>query len=392
MQTNERIYGLDWLRIVVFGLLIFYHTGMFYVSWDWHAKSVHAGPAIEPLMMLTSPWRLGLLFLISGVATRFMRDKMSERRFFAERSSRLLIPLLFCVFVIVPPQSYIEIVEKLGYSGSYWDFYQNYVTGYGGWCQDGDCLIVPTWNHLWFVAYLWAYSIIIAALSPLLSMGWVHALGYGIASRLKGAWLILVPAAFLAVLRLTLFPLFGQTHAFIDDFYLHALYFSLFLFGYGLAKSQTLWSAIIPLRYVALVIGLACYAAIASYASTYADSTPPEALRLAMRVVWALDSWCWMLCALGFARTLPLPDGRARAYLTDAVFPYYIMHQTVIVVFGHTLTKWGLPVSLEAPLLLGVTIGACLITYEIVRRVAILRPLFGLRRMARARAPALQAS
>ena len=62
-QLAERRYDLDWVRIGAFLLLILYHTGMYYVTWDWHVKSPHAAPAIEPLMLLTSPWRLSLLFL-----------------------------------------------------------------------------------------------------------------------------------------------------------------------------------------------------------------------------------------------------------------------------------------------------------------------------------------
>ncbi|MBW8882071.1 MAG: acyltransferase, partial [Asticcacaulis sp.] len=70
MDTAHRRYDLDWLRLIAFGLLIFYHIGMFYVTWGWHVKSDHAGRAIEPLMRLVNPWRLDLLFFISGVATR----------------------------------------------------------------------------------------------------------------------------------------------------------------------------------------------------------------------------------------------------------------------------------------------------------------------------------
>ena len=72
-----RRLDLDWLRICAFALLILYHTGMFYVTWDWHVKSPRASDVIEPLMMLSSPWRLGLLFLVSGAATRFLSDRLA---------------------------------------------------------------------------------------------------------------------------------------------------------------------------------------------------------------------------------------------------------------------------------------------------------------------------
>ena len=49
-----RRYDLDWVRVLAFGALVLYHVGMYYVSWDWHVKSPHAGEALEPVMLLTS--------------------------------------------------------------------------------------------------------------------------------------------------------------------------------------------------------------------------------------------------------------------------------------------------------------------------------------------------
>nr|WP_246754345.1 hypothetical protein [Bradyrhizobium diazoefficiens] len=72
LQSSERRIDLDWVRILAFGLLIFYHVGMLYVSWGFHIKSVHRLTWLEPLMLFLNPWRLSLLFLVSGVATRFM--------------------------------------------------------------------------------------------------------------------------------------------------------------------------------------------------------------------------------------------------------------------------------------------------------------------------------
>src|SRR5438034_2269819 len=76
-QGPQRRIDLDWVRIGAFGLLIFYHVGMLYVSWEFHIKSTHRIAALEPLMLVLNPWRLALLFLVSGAATRFMTRKLA---------------------------------------------------------------------------------------------------------------------------------------------------------------------------------------------------------------------------------------------------------------------------------------------------------------------------
>ena len=101
--TTTRRVDLDWIRIAAFGVLIVYHVGMYYVSWDWHVKSPHAGTTIEPLMMLSSPWRLSLLFFVSGTAASFALAR-GHAGFAGARSRRLLIPLVFGMLVIVVPQ------------------------------------------------------------------------------------------------------------------------------------------------------------------------------------------------------------------------------------------------------------------------------------------------
>jgi glucans biosynthesis protein C len=78
---GERRYDLDWVRISAFMLLIVFHVGMYYVTWDWHVKSPAASRAIEPLMMLSSPWRLSLLFLVSGVATAYLMEHKGTKAF-----------------------------------------------------------------------------------------------------------------------------------------------------------------------------------------------------------------------------------------------------------------------------------------------------------------------
>src|SRR5665213_3068223 len=105
----ERRVDLDWVRIAAFGLLILYHVGMLYVSWGFHIKSIHRITALEPLMLVLNPWRLALLFLVSGAATRFMLGKLEAGQLLRSRSLRLLPPLLFGMLVVVPPQSYVPV-------------------------------------------------------------------------------------------------------------------------------------------------------------------------------------------------------------------------------------------------------------------------------------------
>ena len=109
-------------------------------------------------MLVLNPWRLGLLFLVSGVATRFMLRKYSLSPLLRSRSARLLIPLVFGMLVIVPPQAYEQIVEALGYPAGFVDFYLRHYLAFGSQFCPNPCIVLPTWNHLWFVVYLWVYT------------------------------------------------------------------------------------------------------------------------------------------------------------------------------------------------------------------------------------------
>ncbi len=391
MQTDaqhaERLVYLDWIRVAAFALLILYHVGMFYVTWDWHVKSDHAGHALEPLMLLTNPWRLTLLFLVSGAATRFMADKMAAGALAGRRTVRLLVPLLFAMIVIVPPQSYYEVVEQIGYQGSYLAFWARYLAADPGFCDAEGCLDVPTWNHLWFVAYLLVYTLILAALLALFRSR-IAAIGARLAAL--PAWLLLAgPIAYLAAARLVLLPMFEVSHALIDDWYNHAVSLAAFLFGFLALKDGRAARAFVRLRWLALGLFLAAFAAYAGYAWAWRadDAVPPEALRTVMRVVYAVDQWTAIVAVLGFGALHLDRDSRLLRTLTVAVFPFYIAHQTVIVVAGHHLKALQLPAAAEASLLIAITATGCWLTFEAARRSALLGPLFGLNGRGKAPPP-----
>ncbi|MDP3749409.1 MAG: acyltransferase family protein [Phenylobacterium sp.] len=382
--TSERRPDLDWIRVGAFFLLILYHVGMFYVPWDFHVKSPDPVEWLRPVMWLTNPWRLTLLFLVSGAATRFMADKLTAGGLAKARTARLLPPILLAVFVIVPPQTYYEIVEELAYAGSFAEFYGKYVTASGHWRPGGEPLITPTYNHMWFVVYLFLYSLILAAALKW-GRGLVATLDRGVERVLDGWGLLVWPVLAFVVLRATLFPMFEVTHALIDDWYNHAVSFGVFLLGFLIAKSEVLKARFIALRWPALLLAITSYAAYAALGWFLPDADEITTGEIARQTAFALDQWFAIAAVLGFGGKHLTRGGPVLTYLTLGVFPFYIVHQTFIVVAGHYLAQLGMNQALEAVILIAGTFATCFATYEIVRRVNVLRPLFGLKPLVAAK-------
>jgi hypothetical protein len=378
-EPPARRVDLDWIRIVAFAILILYHVGMYYVTWDWHVKSPFKSGAIEPLMLLVNPWRLALLFLVSGAATAFIAARLAPGKLADTRTLRLLAPLMFGILVIVAPQSYYEVVEKAGYSDGFPAFYARYLTADDSFCRGKDCLVIPTWNHLWFVAYLWVYTMMIALVLRF-APAWRERVAGVVTRALGGPGVILWPWLVLALARIFLIGRFPSTHDLITDWYNHALYFTVFALGFLVARADPVWVAMEARRWTALVLAIASYAFIAWYFLGRADPQgTPEWLRMVQRAVYALNQWTAIVAVCGFARRHIRRDGPVRAYLTDAIFPFYIVHQTAIIVFAMALKPGALRPVVEAPILIALVALTCFATYELVRRVRVLRPLFGLK-------------
>jgi glucans biosynthesis protein C len=391
----SRRTDLDWVRIGAFGLLIFYHVGVFYAPGPSAvgATSPRTLPWLLIPMLMLNPWRLLVLFIVSGAATRFMSDKMQAGALFASRSARLLIPLAFGIVVIVPPQCFVQVVERCGYSGSYFDFWGRYLAADQHLCAAGPHLIVPTYNHLWFAAYLWVFTAALA-LALALAPGLLVKLQRLVERALARSGLVIWPAIWLAFAWLVLehrFPLSGNP---VSDWYGYAIYVPAFLFGFVIAKSDALWARIERVRRAVLAGALASYCVMVGLAiltlgaqldwGAKMASSPAGFAGFALRVpgslVYGLNQWLWILAVFGFAhRYLSGRDGPTRRYLTEAIFPFYIIHQTTIEVVGHYLAKERLALGVEAALLIGATAASCVATYEIVRRVRPLRALFGLK-------------
>jgi len=386
MTATTRRYDLDWLRVLAFGLLIFYHIGMFYNSEGWHAKSPHMNDSVDNFMWLSSPWRLSLLFLISGIALRFAVDKAASAWAFAgRRFMRLFVPLVFGMAVIVTPQAYFELLGKGEITVGYMDFYDRYLTG-----DQSFSITVPTWNHLWYLVYMLAYTLLVLPLMPLVR---------GLADAMDRPWfgqvmasgrLFIVPALIFIAYRFTTDTWFPrETHAFWGDWGAHARYFSYFLIGLLVAKNQAFWRVLAQTWRIGvagtLLLAVSLSLLWANWDAWFGGIAWAENIVRAMRPLYA---WVLIAALLGVGQAyLNRPGARLR-YLTEAVFPYYILHQSLIVVAGVYISGFGLSAWPEFLLVLTATTLGCIGIHEfIIRRIPLLRPLFGVPMKPRKNAP-----
>lgn len=370
----ERHYGMDWLRIGAFGLLIFYHVGMVFVTWGFHVKTADPAEWVAVPMLLTNAWRLTLLFVVSGFASRALFAKSTGiRGFLGNRNARLLLPLAFGVVAIVPPQSWIELVTQHGYARSFLWFLTHDYFRFG--TLDG--VILPTWNHLWFVAYLWVYTLALAmSLAPRLPG--VQAMF----DRLFGGPGVLwIPLAWLLLIRVALFPNVDETHDLVTDGVAHLQYLPALLFGFGLAGSRPTRAALARFWVPAAVLAVASYAVVASVAIAYPGFTiPTRAIALTFHVAREVQCWASIAALIGIAERFWNRDHAWRPMLTEAVFPFYIIHQTVIVVVEYWLKPLAIGPVAEFAILVPATVTGCWAFYLIGSRIGWLRPLIGLRR------------
>jgi glucan biosynthesis protein C len=368
VAKKSRRHDLDWLRVGAFALLIFYHVGLAYGPYDWHLNSVHTLEWIKEGVLVTNPWRLTLLFLVSGAAIRFMTLNKTPGQVARLRIARLGPPLIFGVLVLVTIQSYIEALDKGPFNGTYLDWLAREFSWSG--IANG----VPL-NHLWFIVYIAAYSAVVVAL--MCRPGLIEAVEARVGALFRGWRVLIIPGLYLILARVLLFPHFGLTNTITWDWYNHAQSLAAFLFGFFVVRQPSIWRDLERFRWVGLGV-----AAVALPLMMLQVAHPGGGAYggVPRNIVVAIDQWAVITALLGFASLhLRARSGPVLAYLNDAVFTLYLAHQTVLVCAIWFLRPANLPVWAEAPLLAAITWGGSLLVYEIVRRTPLLRPIWGLR-------------
>lgn len=371
---GRRLYYVDWLRVLAVLLLFPFHTWRVFNAGDpFYVKAPYQSAAINSVITFIDLWHMPLLFLLEGASTYFALTKRNGWQYLGERFKRLFVPLLFGWLALIPPQTWYGARFNSGYPDSFWHY-----------LASGDFLV---WNiqgggdyyggfglgHLWFIMYL--FFIAIFAL-PLLLL-WKTQRGQK--AQVALTRFFAHPASWLLVP--VLFWIFEGLPSPIDgkSFFYFLL---LFVMGYGMMADESFMDSAERHRTPALIIGIAI-AVVRVAVSAWKSGLPDPSWSLAAaNLLSFLGIWLILVGLLGIGKRLLDTPSKALSYLGEASYPLYILHQTVIVVAAFYLIALPGPWVLQWAVLFIVVIAGTFASYEVVRRVGILRFLFGMKTRA----------
>ena len=368
---SVRQYYIDWLRILLILSVFLFHIGMIFNTWDWHVKNDQTyGGTLRYVMTHLHYWRMPLLFLISGAGTYFALGKRTSAQYLGERFKRLVLPLVAGIFTLVPVQVYIERSDQFS---SLWEYYPHMFEG-----------IYPSgnfsWHHLWFIAYLFIISLII---SPFLGFlrgnkfsGFKRSLER-LFSRPLTLNIYLIPLILSQAILRPYFP--EETHGLVDDWASMVFYVLFFLAGFVFLSSKSITESIRKQR--GLFLTEAILVSIMMFTIPYMLDSE-KAANMTWDILAIGVAWSCGIAAIGFARQHLNRNSKFRKLANEAIYPFYLLHQPVIVVIASVIVRWDVPVLLKV---MAVTFGSFVISVSIywffVRPFNALRIIFGMKRL-----------
>lgn len=379
-ELNERQPYLDWLRILSVSGVLFFHAAMPFVpEWEWHIKNEETSRLLLEFNFWLSRFRMPLLFFISGTVSYYMLLRKSGRAFVGLRFRRLLLPLLFAMLVIVPPQVYMERLNQ-GYTGSFFSFYPSIFTT--GPYPEGNM----SWHHLWFIAYLFVYDVVCAPLFVWLmrGRGQRYLLVVARAAKGKRVYLFALPGI---LLYAALYFRFPETNDLVNDWGRLVYWLCFLLAGFLFIACPSLMESLRRNRRFSLGLAVLSFLVITSI--RWNDREPwnviadwkEHPLTYAYIGLWGCTAWAWLFAAVGYGREYLNKKHRALNYINQAVYPFYILHQTIIVIIVYYVVKTTDTVGMKYFFTAGLSFFLSVMIYHLfIRPWAIMRFLFGMKK------------
>jgi glucans biosynthesis protein C len=379
---GPRKYYLDWLRVLAFLCLIVFHVGCLYASWDYNIKSPRLEPRIDWALLALTPWRMALLFFISGVASRYLISKLGAGRFALDRARRLVPVILVGIWVVIPPQTYIMLLDKGLLHVGYFDFWVHSYLAADQTLVAPLHRTMPTYDHLWFIVYLLVYTSIFAAVTALLRvLVQLFPAVHVVRARLPLLFLLAVPVLWLMATNFLIERRLPVTFNVLNDWGSHLKWAGLFVIGILCASREDFWAFLSQRRGILLVFSVLFLAAqFACRAMWLQGRLDQMSGALAWSAVTSLYA-CTMMGALcGYAHVHLNRRSALLSHLNQAILPIYVLHQPILLISAHFVFPFELPLTVEAAVLFGITgLGALAIYEAAIRPFRVMRVLFGLK-------------
>lgn len=370
MYKKIRYYDVDWLRVLGMLTIFFFHVARFFNEEGWHVKNFELSFGVSVFVSILANFIMPLFFVLSAFSIFYALKKRTNTQFIGERATRLLIPLFVGIFTHIILQVYIENITQGRFVGSFWAFLPEY---FNGWYAFGGNF---AWMglHLWYLLMLFIFSGLMLPVFRLIncSQNFTEKLASMI-TKPFGVYLFTVPL-FLMELLVSFFPESVGRRDFGG--WSPLTYIVFFLIGHILATDERYRPAIEKVRFISLALSL--LSLLAGYFLLV--ELQLSSISLAYLVVRSVNSWAWLLTFLGFAARHLNTNNAFLKYANEAVLPFYILHQTVIVILGYFIKEWPLAVFPKYLLLASVSFLIIMALYEfIVKRVKVIRFLFGMK-------------
>ena len=361
---NTRRYDIDWLRNLGILLLFPFHAARVFDYWEtFYVKNTALSWGLSWFIAVTSYWFMALLFYLAGASSWYALKKRTGWQYFKERLHRLFIPLLFGIIIIVPPQGYIAALAHNDFNGSYLQFLKDYfrdfsdLTGYFGSFTPG---------HLWFILYLFVFSIFALPIFNYLKKLRNSRLTI---DCLNNPWIILM--LFIPLTLTEALP----SPAGKNPFY----YFFIFILGYIMCLNEKVPRTIERLKFKTLIF-LVFYIPLWFFMTLhYSDVEAWSAISIVLAFSRNLAVWLTLIVILGYGRKYLNISRKMLSYMNEAAFPLYILHQTVLVIIGFYIVKLNTFIYLKFILIVLFTFAISILLYEVLKRIPLTRWLLGIK-------------
>lgn len=373
---STRRHDNDWLTVLATLTIFFFHCARFFDIEGWHVKNNQLDQSLSLFVAVVCQWVMPLFFFLSGISSYYSLKSRHIGAYLGNRFRRLMIPLTFGVFVLLAPvQVWIERVGHGRFQGGFLEFYPHYFDGF--YAFGGNFAWMGL--HLWYLEILFLFTIITI---PLFVLVQKHGQGRGDKGRLS----IFTNRAGIYLLGLPLFAVEWLVNHYPEGVGMRAFggwsvlsYLVIFIIGYITSFGKRFTEAVVKYRYISSLLALTT--------TSLMFFIPIDLTGLGENVKYTLiaftrsfNSWFWLVAILGLGHWRLNFNNSLLGYAREAALPFYVLHQTVIVVIGYYIAHWTLPVPVKYILLGAASFTSIMVIYEFaIKRTKVLRFLFGMK-------------